>query len=144
MKHTVPLLALSLALAAAPALADDDCEAPVQKWQSRDAVMQHAAAQGWQVQRLKIDDGCYEVRGIDAQGKAFKAKIDPETLKVLKLKAGDRRHTPDGDNDRDDQGAARHARPPKPEAAAAPAASASPPPASPPTSGTATRSQTTQ
>ena len=103
-----------------------------------------AAQQGWQIQRLKIDDGCYEVRGIDAQGKAFKAKIDPETLKVLKLKAGDRRHTPDGDNDRDDQGAARHARPPKPEAAAAPAASASPPPASPPTSGTATRSQTTQ
>lgn len=148
MKHTPALrhslLALSLGLATLPVLADDDCDAPLARWQSREAVRQMAAQQGWQIQRLKIDDGCYEVRGIDAQGKAFKAKIDPETLKVLKLKAGDRRHTPDGDNDRDDQGAARHARPPKPEAAAAPAASASPPPASPPTSGTATRSQTTQ
>lgn len=86
MKHTVPLLALSLALAAAPALADDDCEAPVQKWQSRDAVMQHAAAQGWQVQRLKIDDGCYEIRGRDAQGRSFKAKLDPQTLRVVKMK----------------------------------------------------------
>ena len=138
------LMALALSVATLPASADDDCDAPVERWQSREAVRQMAAQQGWQIQRLKIDDGCYEVRGIDAQGKAFKAKIDPETLKVLKLKAGDRRHTPDGDNDRDDQGAARHARPPKPEAAAAPAASASPPPASPPTSGTATRSQATQ
>ena len=86
MKHTVPLLALSLALAAAPARADDDCEAPVQTWQSRDAVMQHAAAQGWQVQRLKIDDGCYEIRGRDAQGRSFKAKLDPQTLRVVKMK----------------------------------------------------------
>ena len=86
MKHTVPLLALSLALAAAPVLADDDCETPVQKWQSRDAVMQHAAAQGWQVQRLKIDDGCYEIRGRDAQGRSFKAKLDPQTLRVVKMK----------------------------------------------------------
>ena len=86
MKHPTPLLALCLALAAAPALADDDCEAPVQHWQSRDAVMRHAAAQGWQVQRLKIDDGCYEVRGRDAQGRAFKAKLDPQTLRVVKMK----------------------------------------------------------
>ena len=93
MKHTVPLLALSLALAAAPALADDDCEAPVQTWQSRDAVMQHAAAQGWQVQRLKIDDGCYEIRGRDAQGRSFKAKLDPQTLRVVKMKQrGDDHH----------------------------------------------------
>ena len=49
-----------------------------------------AARQGWQVQRLKIDDGCYELRGTDAQGRSFKAKIDPETLKVLKMKPQDR------------------------------------------------------
>ena len=97
MKHPTPLLALCLALAAAPALADDDCEAPVQHWQSRDAVMRHAAAQGWQVQRLKIDDGCYEVRGRDAQGRAFKAKLDPQTLRVVKMKlrAGDDEHDRD-------------------------------------------------
>ena len=102
MKHTVPLLALSLALAAAPARADDDCEAPVQKWQSRDAVMQHAAAQGWQVQRLKIDDGCYEIRGTDAQGQRFKAKLDPETLQVLKIKSRERDdHHKDRDRERE-------------------------------------------
>ena len=79
-------LVLSLSLLALPALADDDCDAPVNQWQSRDAVMQMAARQGWQVQRLKIDDGCYELRGRDAQGRAFKAKIDPRTLAVVKMR----------------------------------------------------------
>lgn len=86
MKFLTPLLALSLVFTAVPALADDDCEVPVQNWQSREAVMRHATDQGWQVQRLKIDDGCYEVRGQDAQGRRFKAKLDPQTLRVVKMK----------------------------------------------------------
>ena len=55
MKTIAPCL---LALA----LADDDCDAPIAHWQPRDAVLRMAAEQGWQVQRLKIDDGCYEIR----------------------------------------------------------------------------------
>ena len=82
-------LSLSLSLAAWPASASDDCEVPVEQWQSREAVLQMAAAQGWEVQRLKIDDGCYEIHGKDAQGRAFKAKIDPQTLKVVKIKYKD-------------------------------------------------------
>ena len=112
------LLALSLGLAALPASADDDCDAPLNRWQSRDAVRQMAAAQGWQIQRLKIDDGCYEVRGTDAQGRSFKAKIDPETLKVLKLKQDD--HQRARERDRDDKGAPQLARPPHPDGVAAP------------------------
>lgn len=94
MKSLIPcLFALSLGTTASPALADDDCDAPpVGRWQPRDAVLQHAARQGWQVQRLKIDDGCYEIRGQDAQGRAFKARLDPETLRVVKMKWRDRDH----------------------------------------------------
>ena len=58
------LLALTLGVAALPALADDDCDAPVSRWQSQEAVRKMAARQGWQIQRLKIDDGCYEIRGV--------------------------------------------------------------------------------
>uniref|UniRef100_UPI00333F5F8D PepSY domain-containing protein n=1 Tax=Castellaniella defragrans TaxID=75697 RepID=UPI00333F5F8D len=96
MKHLTPLMALCLSLTAAPVLAKNDCNVPAQHWQTRDAVLQHAAAQGWQVQRLKIDDGCYEIRGRDAQDRDFKAKLDPETLRVVKMKLRD----DNGDRDR--------------------------------------------
>jgi hypothetical protein len=96
------LAALCLALAAVPALADDDdCDVPMQRWQSRDAVQQHAVSQGWQVQRLKIDDGCYEISGRDAQGRSFKAKLDPETLRVVKMKQRNGRDRGRRDRDRD-------------------------------------------
>ncbi len=103
MKHSpsprLCLLAAALGLAALPTLADDDCKAPMDRWQSREAVRQMAARQGWQIQRLKIDDGCYEIRGTDVQGRGFKAKIDPETLKVLKMKQGDRQRSSDRDRE---------------------------------------------
>ena len=93
-------------LVAAPALAGDDCDVPVSQWQSRDAVMRRAAQQGWQVQRLKIDDGCYEIRGRDAQGREFKAKLDPRTLEPLKMKLRDRDRDRDREHTRGDSGAA--------------------------------------
>ncbi|ACM34861.1 PepSY domain-containing protein [[Acidovorax] ebreus] len=126
MKYPTPLLALCLALAAAPALADDDCEAPVQHWQSRDAVMRHAAAQGWQVQRIKIDDGCYEVRGRDAQGRSFKAKLDPQTLRVVKMKLRG-----DDDEGHERERERRRDRGPAQDAAPSAAPSAAPAPAAP-------------
>jgi hypothetical protein len=98
------LLAIALGLAALPTWADDDCDAPVNRWQSREAVRQMADRQGWQIQRLKIDDGCYEIRGTDAQGRSFKAKIDPETLKVLKIKQGDRQRSRERNRDREQAG----------------------------------------
>lgn len=129
LRHAV--LVLGLGLAAVPAWASDDCDAPLNRWQTREAVRQMAAAQGWQIQRLKIDDGCYEIRGTDAQGRTFKAKIDPETLKVLKMKQGDhqrdRERDRKRDRDRDDEGAARHARPQQPGSAAGPAPLSLPP-----------------
>lgn len=108
MKHTSSLrqclLVLSLSLAVLPTWASDDCDAPVNRWQTREALRQWASAQGWQIHRLKIDDGCYEIRGTDAQGRDFKAKIDPETLKVLKMKQDG--HQRSRTRDRADQGAA--------------------------------------
>lgn len=110
MKSPLPfrrrLLAMSVGLFALPAFAKDDCDTPVDRWQTREAVRQMAAAQGWRIQRLKIDDGCYEIRGTDAQGRGFKAKVDPETLKVLKIKPSDDRRS----RERDHEDAAR--RPP--------------------------------
>lgn len=87
--HPFPAVLAAL-LAATPVLAGDDCDVPLSLWQPREAVMRKAAQQGWQVQRLKIDDGCYEIRGRDAQGREFKAKLDPKTLEPVKMKLRDR------------------------------------------------------
>lgn len=130
LRHGV--LAVSLGLATLTSWAGDDCDAPLNRWQTREAVRQMAAAQGWQIQRLKIDDGCYEVRGTDAQGRSFKAKIDPETLKVLKMKQDTHRRDRDGARGRDDEG--RVDRPPPPDRAADPSLS--------PANGTAPSGQT--
>ena len=67
----VGLLALSAGAAALPALAGDDCDVPTQRWQSREAVRQMAAQKGWELERLKINDGCWEIRGRDAEGRRF-------------------------------------------------------------------------
>ena len=72
------------------ARADDDCHVPMEQWQPREAVQTMAAGRGWTVTRIKIDDGCYEIRGTDEGGRPFKAKIDPATLEIVKLRYGDR------------------------------------------------------
>ncbi|CAH1679955.1 PepSY domain-containing protein [Hyphomicrobiales bacterium] len=68
------------------AMADDDCDVPLGRWQPREAVQAMAQARGWQVDRLRVDDGCYQVRGTDEAGQPFKAKIDPATLEVVKIR----------------------------------------------------------
>ena len=82
------LLLVSLLLCGT-AWADNECKAPVANWQSRELLRKQLEQQGLQVQRIKIDDGCYEVRGIDAQGNRFKAKYAPDTLKALKMETKD-------------------------------------------------------
>lgn len=68
------------------AMADDDCDVPLGRWQPREAVQAMAQARGWQVDRLRIDDGCYQIRGADETGQPFKVKIDPATLEIVKIK----------------------------------------------------------
>lgn len=72
--------------------ADDDCDRPVADWQSRGAVQALAQRNGWQIDKLKIDDGCYEIKGRDADGQHFKAKLDPATLEVVSIKRKHQSH----------------------------------------------------
>ena len=67
------------------ALAADDCTDPVADWQPRETLRLQLEQHGWEVQRIKVDDGCYEVRGIDKIGNAFTAKYAPASLHIRKL-----------------------------------------------------------
>jgi hypothetical protein len=98
VKRTVLIAAiLAGALASSAALArEDDCTVPMAQWQPREAVEQMAKAQGWTVRRIKIDDGCYQIRGIDADGREIAVKIDPGSLAIVRIKHRN------GRGDRDD------------------------------------------
>jgi hypothetical protein len=100
------LIAAILLGALTPGMAladDDDCKVPMAQWQPREAVEQMAKARGWTVGRIKIDDGCYEVRGQDEGGRAIEAKVDPASLAVIRVKQKRGEHDKDqneGDRDR--------------------------------------------
>lgn len=79
-------------LASGAVWADTDCNVPLTSWQSREVLRKQLEQQGLQVHRIKVDDGCYEVRGVDAQGNRFKAKYAPDTLKALKMETKDDEH----------------------------------------------------
>lgn len=101
-----------LAAGTGMALADDDCHVPMNQWQPREAVQKMARSLGWDVHRIRIDDGCYQIRGLDETGKRFKAKIDPATLEIVKIKRKDRRdddgwHDGNGRGYRDGRGNGR-------------------------------------
>ncbi len=89
------LVFLGALSAASAAFAGDDCFVPMKDWQPREAVRSMAEAQGWTIRRIKVDDGCYEIRGHDAQGRAFEVTVDPATLAIVESEF-------EGDGDRDD------------------------------------------
>ena len=100
MKRTFTILAFLAILPAGAALADDDCFVPMAEWQPREAVARLAAENGWTVRRIKIDDGCYEIDGADAEGRRIEATIHPATLQVIEVEHED----DDGRPSRDREG----------------------------------------
>lgn len=66
------------------AAASPRCTAPMAEWQSRDALVERVRARGWQVTRIRTDDGCYKVYAVTADGRRVKAKFDPATLEMLR------------------------------------------------------------
>ena len=92
MRKTLTILAFLVAFPAGAAFADDDCFVPMADWQPREAVSEFASAQGWEVRRIRIDDGCYEIDGRDAQGRAIEVKLHPGTLQIVKMEFEDDDH----------------------------------------------------
>ncbi|MFG1348620.1 PepSY domain-containing protein [Xanthobacter autotrophicus] len=83
---------LAACLAAGPAAADRDCTVPLADWQPREALQKKLEAEGWSVQSIRSDDGCYKVRATNVQGARLKAKYDPASLERI-------RHDRDHDDD---------------------------------------------
>ncbi|TDO15236.1 MULTISPECIES: PepSY domain-containing protein [Halomonas] len=93
---------LAATLASAMTFADDDCGDPVSDWQPREVLRQKLEAEGWEVRRIVIDDGCYEVKGFDQDGNKVEAEYAPASLRLRELEIEDDEDDEDDDEDDDD------------------------------------------
>lgn len=66
---------------AAPAFAEDmKCNVPDQTtWMSQEDLTTMYVEQGYEVKNIKIDEGCYEIYGIDDNGERVEIYVDPVT-----------------------------------------------------------------
>ena len=107
MKQTLAILGWLAVFPVGVAMADDDCIVPMADWQPRDAVLRMAADKGWSVRRIKIDDGCYEIDGRDAEGRGIEVTVSPGDLQVIEIEykdggehnQGNRSRNPGGGDD---------------------------------------------
>ena len=80
-------------LSAAPAFASDESascgNAPKSDWMTEDAIKAKATEAGYEVRQVKVEDGCYEVYGIDSKGARVEAYFHPATGEVVRVKTDD-------------------------------------------------------
>lgn len=100
MKTKPMMLSLALVFMSATLLADDDCDDPVVNWQPRENLRQKLELEGWTVYRIKVDDGCYEVKGLSPGGYRAEASFAPASLMLKKME----RDEDDDDESDDDDG----------------------------------------
>lgn len=75
------LAAIATVVFASPVMASGmGCgNAPRDQWMSEQALKEKATGMGYQVRRVKAEDGCYEVYAIDANGMKAEVLFNPVT-----------------------------------------------------------------
>ena len=53
---------------------------PRETWQAQEKLEQMLKERGWQIRRVKIDGGCYEVYAFNEKGERVEAYFHPKTL----------------------------------------------------------------
>lgn len=84
MKKVLFPIALAASLLTGTVMADD-CYDPINTWQPQENLIQSLESNGWRVDRIKVDDGCYEVKGVDSLGNRFEAVFSPASLDIKEL-----------------------------------------------------------
>ena len=72
-------LLVSGSLVGATGLATCDSGKP-ETWQPQEKLEAMLKERGWQIRRIKIDGGCYEVYAVNEKGERVEAYFHPQTL----------------------------------------------------------------
>jgi hypothetical protein len=89
MKHSIVALALLGGMLCTPAFATGlaTCDSgPQESWQPQAKLEQQLKDKGWQVRKIKIDGGCYEVYALNEKGERVEAYFHPKTLEPVPTK----------------------------------------------------------
>jgi hypothetical protein len=79
------LAALAAFVISGTTFADTDCTDPIATWKPREVLQKEFEQYGRTAQRIRVDDGCYEIRGVDRMGNKIKAKYFPASLRIRSL-----------------------------------------------------------
>ena len=83
-KPLIALALIALPLLAGGALAAETCTAPDgTAAQSEQALQQKLEGEGWQVEQIKLENGCYQVTAAKADGTRLDSEFDPATLAAV-------------------------------------------------------------
>jgi hypothetical protein len=89
MKSSIVALALLGGMLCTPAFATGlaTCDSgPQESWQPQAKLEEQLKAKGWQVRKIKIDGGCYEVYALNEKGERVEAYFHPKTLAAVPTK----------------------------------------------------------
>lgn len=84
MKRALLLMTGLTLISSGAAFASEGCSVPKAEWQPEQALRQKLKAEGWKINRIKIDAGCYEVYGTDGKGQRAETYFDPKSFEVVK------------------------------------------------------------
>lgn len=89
MFATAILAAAVMVASASPAratgLATCDSGSP-DTWQSQEKLTAMLKEKGWEIRKIKVDGGCYEVYALDDKGERIEAYFHPVTLERVPIK----------------------------------------------------------
>jgi hypothetical protein len=89
MKRTLVIAALAGGLLSHQAFATGlaTCDSgPQETWQPQAKLEQQLKEKGWQIRRIKVDGGCYEVYALNEKGERVEAYFHPKTLAPVPTK----------------------------------------------------------
>ena len=87
-----PALVLALATASGAASASKDdvrVDAPRDQWRSVAQITESFTARGYDVRKVKVEKGAYEIYAIDKDGRRIEAHVHPVTGEILKQEIDD-------------------------------------------------------
>jgi hypothetical protein len=84
------MLGLVASLGSTAALAKANCKAyPKEEWMKAEEARAQIEAQGYKINKFKVDGNCYEIYGRAPDGRKVEIYYDAKTLSPVKTEYGD-------------------------------------------------------